>query len=182
MAVVIQSVNRLALVMLAVVCAVVIALSPTESALAHGGPLALAVSTDGAGGLTVTAMDTEDRHPINQTMDPVATATSADGQIVGPVSLVLSQEGVGLWITEEPFIPIGDWSVTVSTKVPLTATTTVDFTVAALADPPDAEATAEADSGIAFAPVLWIGGVLVVLAAIAGSVIVSRRRIVARRK
>ena len=178
MTVVTQRVVRLVVLLLGVLVMALGALSATESARAHDGPYELAVSSNGAGGLTVSVTFTEDNHPVEELINPVATATSAAGETVGPVSLILSTEGQAFWITAEPFIPIGDWSVTVSTKGPDAATTTVDITVAELAGPAEVEETAEADSGFALAPVLWIVVIVVVLAAVAGSVLLSRRRLV----
>ena len=179
------SIRGLVLVLLGALVLAISALA-AQPASAHGGPFELTVTPDGAGGLTVSATYTADQHPVEEIIDPVAVATSVSGESVGPVALISSPEGVGIWITEEPFIPLGDWSVTVSTTVPFVATTTVDITVAELAGPAEVEETAEetaaTDSGFAIAPLLWIGAIVIVLAIAAASVLLSRRRVVARRE
>ncbi|MFB2580571.1 hypothetical protein ACEXQD_04910 [Herbiconiux sp. P15] len=122
-------------------------LTPT-AALAHGGPFDLSVASDGAGGLVVTAVYQEDGHAVSEIIDPVATAVAADGATAGPVPLVSSAEGEGIWVTSEPFLGAGEWSVTVSTTVPSAATATVPVAVAELAPPIEqGESLAEEEGG-----------------------------------
>ncbi len=169
------------------------------AALAHGGPFQLTVSPDGAGGLIVNAAYTEDGHPVSEIIDPVATAVSPSGESVGPLALVSSPEGEGIWITPEPFLPDGQWAVTVTTTTPSSASTTVDITVAELAPPVepgetiapvadeaagagDASTATPASAGVSPLTVgLWVGAVVVVLAVAGGLVYVNRGRLFARR-
>jgi cobalamin biosynthesis Mg chelatase CobN len=179
---------------LALIAAVL--LTPT-AALAHGGPFDLAVASDGAGGLVVTAVYQEDGHAVSEIIDPVATAVAADGTTAGPVALVSSAEGEGIWVTPEPFLGPGEWSVTVATTAPSAATATVAVTVAELAPPIEpgesipagddtegsgdaAESGEVADGAETGTPgpavALWIVAGVVVLAVVAGLVILLVRR------
>jgi len=181
------------------VLALLLALSAAPGpASAHGGPFGLTVAPDGAGGLTVIAAYTEDGHPVSEVIDPVATAVAADGRTAGPVSLVSSGEGEGVWVTAEPFLGEGDWAVTVTTTTPSSATATAQVTVAPLAPPvapedagvPISTTDDQQDAGAEAAPaaadaggvspvtvVLWIAAVAVVLAVV---LLVLRRRGVIR--
>ncbi len=130
--------RRLSGVFAAVLAAILIALGVfggATAASAHGGPFQLSVVPDGAGGVTVTAVYAEDGHPVSEIIDPVATAVAPDGSTVGPVALISSSEGEGIWVSSAPFLPVGQWAVTVSTTVPEAVSTTVDVTVAELAPP-----------------------------------------------
>jgi hypothetical protein len=176
------------------------------AAQAHGGPFQLTVSPDGAGGLIVNAAYVEDGHPVSEIIDPVATAVSPDGTSVGPVALISSPEGEGIWITPEPFLPVGQWAVTVTTTSPSSASTTVDIAVAELAPPVEpgetvapvteeqggasgdsaaaAAAAAAAVSASAVSPLtvgLWIGAVVVVLAVGGALGYLNRARLFSRR-
>jgi hypothetical protein len=170
------------------------------AANAHGGPFQLTVSPDGAGGLIVNAAYVEDGHPVSEIIDPVATAVSPSGESVGPVALVSSPEGEGIWITPEPFLPDGQWAVTVTTTPPSSASTTVDITVAELAPPVEPGETvapvveeqgdasgsgsvdaAAADAGASPLTVgLWIGAIVVVLAVGGALVYLNRARLFRR--
>jgi hypothetical protein len=130
--------SRLVVVLFATLCVAFGLFATSTAAIAHGGPYELTVSPDGSGGLTVMGHYGEDQHVVEEIMDPTATATSADGRTVGPVALVSSPEGQGVWVTADPFIPLGDWTVTVSTTVPAAVTATVEMTVAELDAPIDA--------------------------------------------
>ncbi|PJJ62422.1 hypothetical protein [Compostimonas suwonensis] len=159
---------------------VVLGFAMTPSAAqAHSGPYELRVSTDGAGGLNLTAQYVEDQHVVDAIMDPVATATATDGRTAGPVPLISSSEGEGLWITEEPFLDEGQWSVTVTTTTPEAATVTVDMAVVPLADAPattaETQSTAEADGG-ALTAWLWVIVAVVAVAVVAAWFLVGRRR------
>jgi hypothetical protein len=165
------------------------------AAHAHGGAYQLAIASDGAGGVVVSASYTEDQHPVGGIIDPVATAVAADGRTVGPIALISSSEGEGLWVSVDPFIPVGDWNVTVVTTIPEPVTATVAISVAPLPAAPAAPtpsvssggAAAQAeDSGTASpaesasssaTPWLWIAAALVVLIVAAGAVLLNRKRI-----
>jgi hypothetical protein len=114
-------------------------LLPT-AAQAHGGSYELEVTSDAVGGIEVFATYIDDGHVVSEIMDPVAEATAADGRTAGPVELISSSEGEGRWVTEEPFLDNGDWTVTVTTTQPEEATATVEFTVAPLEPPVEPEA------------------------------------------
>ncbi|MFZ4894514.1 hypothetical protein ACL9RL_08700 [Plantibacter sp. Mn2098] len=156
------------------------------AASAHGGPFQLLVSPDGAGGVVVSAQYTADQHTVSEIMDPVATAVSPDGQRVGPVSLISSSEGEGIWVSDQPFLPEGQWAVTVATTFPSSATVTVDMTVAPLAAPIEsgetiaAVETAKAEAAAQAASVrmigLWILAAVVVLAVVGAFIFRLRRR------
>jgi hypothetical protein len=172
------------------------------AASAHGGPFQLTVSPDGAGGLIVSAAYTEDGHAVSEIIDPVATAVAPDGTTAGPVSLISSAEGEGIWVTPEPFLPSGQWAVTVSTTTPSSATTSIDVTVAELAppvEPGETVAPVADDAGGADGPAdasgasadeggmspltvgLWIAAGVVVVAVAGGLVYRNRARIFGRR-
>ncbi|MCS5718432.1 hypothetical protein N1027_09810 [Herbiconiux sp. CPCC 205763] len=174
------------------------------AAQAHGGPFQLTVSPDGAGGLIVSATYVEDGHPVSEVIDPVATAVSPSGESVGPVALVSSAEGEGIWVTPESFLPDGQWAVTVTTTAPSSASTTVDITVAELAPPVEpgetiapveqggasgdsadvaagASASTSADSVSPLTVGLWIGAIVVVLAVAGALVYINRARLFSRR-
>ncbi|TBN55447.1 hypothetical protein EYE40_14670 [Glaciihabitans arcticus] len=104
-------------------------------AAAHGGAIHLQVVTDGAGGVSVTPTFERDGHPVEELVDPVLTATSASGKKVGPVQLVSSAEGVGVWVTESPVLEEGTWIVTVEVTTPSAATASTEIVVAPLAEP-----------------------------------------------
>lgn len=162
-----------------------------SAAQAHGGPFSLNIAPDGAGGLVVSAQYSEDGHPVTEVIDPVATAVSDDGSTVGPVSLISSGEGEGLWVTSEPFLPAGNWTVTVTTSTPSVATATTVVTVAELTGPEDTEelaaeqaettsavaddsaatpAQASDDSASPFTPWLWTAAALA-LAGLCGVIV-----------
>lgn len=162
-----------------------------SAAQAHGGPFSLNIAPDGAGGLVVSAQYSEDGHPVTEVIDPVATAVSDDGSTVGPVALISSGEGEGLWVTTEPFLSAGNWTVTVTTSTPSVATATTVVTVAELTGPEDTEelaaeqaettgavaddsastsAQASDDSASPFTPWLWAAAALA-LAALCGVIL-----------
>ena len=156
--------SQIVFVFAAMVLAMLCLAVPTPAS-AHGGPFELAITPDGAGGLVVTAVYVEDQHAVSAIIDPVASATSSDGTSIGPISLVSSSEGEGVWVTEEPFMPVGQWSVTVATTTPEAATATVEMTVEAL-DAPIEPAAPEAATSEAVSPLtawLWVVAVALVL-------------------
>lgn len=184
---------RVAAMALAVIAAVAGGVLHAPAAAAHGGEYELEVSQDGAGGLQVFGRYVEDGHLVDAVMDVTAQAEAADGRTAGPVALVSSSEGQGRWVTEEPFLDEGEWTVTVSTTTPQEASVTADFTVVALEPPPPVEPSASATeapsepagegdaaqdsasdaSGI---PVPWIVGGALLVAVGAITVVALRRR------
>jgi hypothetical protein len=132
---------RIAAIVLAVLAAVAGGVLYAPAAAAHGGPYELEVSQDGAGGLQVFAKYEEDGHLVAAVMDVTASAESADGRTVGPVALVSSAEGQGRWVTAEPLLDEGEWSVTVATTTPEEASVTVDMEVVLVEAPVAVEPT-----------------------------------------
>ena len=105
------------------------------AASAHGGAIQLVISQDGLGGVIVGATYQEDGHPVEAIMDPVLVAESADGEKVGPISLISSGEGVGTWVTAEPVLTAGSWTVTVTTTQPIDAGVTSQLDVVLVEEP-----------------------------------------------
>ncbi|WP_062072344.1 LPXTG cell wall anchor domain-containing protein [Demequina sediminicola] len=108
-------------------------------AAAHGGPYELSVGSDAAGGVIVSADYVQDGHRVEEIMDPVVTAESSTGDTVGPIALISSSQGQGLWVSPEPFLDPGTWTVTVVTTTPDEAETTVTMEVEELEEAPSAE-------------------------------------------
>lgn len=165
------------------------------AAAGHGGPYEITLTPDGAGGFQMFAHYETDGHLVEAVMDPVVEATATDGRTAGPVSLVSSAQGKGRWVTSEPLLDNGDWTVTVSTTTPEEASTTVEVIVEPLEAPvepepieaaPEAAAgeadetthTASTDGGTgAFGPVPpWAIAVLIVAALAVAGVQLMRRR------
>ena len=155
-------------------------LAGATGASAHGGPYELQVASDGAGGIDVIAEYTADGHLVEEIMDPVATATSSDGRVAGPVELVSSAEGVGRWVSEATFLDEGVWTVTVETTTPTAASATVEFEVAPLAAPISAEEETTADAAGASSPPLtawlWIVGGVGLVAVVVVALVARQRR------
>lgn len=158
-----SSVRGLSVVVVAVILALV---AVPAAAQAHGGPFSLNIAPDGAGGLVVSAAYSEDAHAVTEVIDPTATAVGDDGSTIGPVALISSAEGEGIWVTAEPFLPVGTWTVTVSTSIPSVATATTTVTVAELAGPEEevvenvaAPAEAATDPASPLTPWLWAAAV-----------------------
>jgi hypothetical protein len=151
-------------------------------ASAHGGPIQLNVASDAAGGIIVGAIYTEDEHVVTEIMDLVATAVSSTGEEVGPIALMSASEGIGLWESPEPFMSEGDWTVTVTTSSPSSATVSVPISVRPIADavvPGAAQESAaplEATPASGLSVLLWIIAGAVVFAVLLGMAITIRRR------
>lgn len=162
-----------------VVAAGVLSFGAALPAAAHGGEIILTITPDGEGGVTLTPVYEGDGHPVEDIIDPVLTATSDSGKKVGPVQLVSSAEGVGVWVTEGAVLEEGHWEVTVAITKPSESTVTTEFDVAPLAAPVQVEtgmpgAVDEADAqGPPVALIVVIAAI--VLAAIAVIVLLRRR-------
>ncbi|MFW2513424.1 hypothetical protein ACNI3K_06565 [Demequina sp. SO4-13] len=130
---------RIVMMMVSLVAAVAGGVLYAPAAAAHGGPYELEVHNDGAGGVQVFAYYVEDGHVVEAIMDPVVEAVSAGGIERGPIRLVSSAEGQGRWVSEEPFLDAGDWTVTVTTTTPEEASVTAEYTLAPFDPPADAE-------------------------------------------
>ena len=152
-------------------------------AAAHGGAIHLELAADGAGGVSIVPTYERDGHPVEEIVNPVLTATSASGKKVGPVHLVSSAEGIGLWVTENPVLEEGLWTVTVSISEPSVATVTTEMEVVPLAEPivgEKAPAAVVADEGPPVFPVVLGGLALAVLASLVLLFLQLRRRSAAR--
>jgi len=165
-----------------IVTAGVLLVGAALPAAAHGGAIHLDLASDGAGGVTVTPTFERDGHPVEEVVDPVLTATSASGKKVGPVQLVSSAEGIGVWVTEGAVLEEGTWTVTVAITEPSAATVTTEFEVVPLAEPIVGEQAAPAvrdDAPPMFPWVLTISALLLT-AALVLLVVRLRRRATAR--
>lgn len=169
----------LALIVLLAALAAVTA-SPTR-ALAHGGEYDLTIAPDGLGGISVIGVYVEDGHPVDAVMDPVATAVDEDGRSAGPVSLVSSSEGEGVWVTEEPFLSDGVWTVTVTTTTPLEVTATAAFEVAPLTPPIEPATEQPAEPANAASPWMWVAAGVAAAAAAIAAALLTRRGVRGRR-
>ncbi|HET8780519.1 MAG TPA: hypothetical protein VFM66_10620, partial [Agromyces sp.] len=152
--------------------------SGAVGASAHTGPYKLEITPDGAGGISVIGHYVEDGHTVDAILDPIATATTEDGRKAGPVELISSAEGEGVWVTEEPFLEAGTWTVTVETTTPLSVTASTQFEVAPLDPPIEGAAASAADAAAPAVPIWpWLaGGAALVAAGAAGVVVWWRTR------
>ncbi|WP_170223035.1 hypothetical protein [Nonomuraea turkmeniaca] len=119
------------------------------AASAHGGPIKLEVTGDGADNVNVLVTYKKDGHPVTEIVEATLKATSADGRSFGPVPLRSAPEGQNLYHSAEP-LPSGEWRVTVTATEPSKAKATVKVKAGVIAASPVA-ATAPA-SGQATAP------------------------------
>ncbi|MEQ4721754.1 hypothetical protein [Nonomuraea sp. B19D2] len=119
------------------------------AASAHGGPIKLEVTGDGADNVNVLVTYKKDGHPVTEIVEATLTATSADGRSLGPVPLRSAPEGQNLYHSAEP-LPSGEWRVTVTATEPSKAKATVKVKAGVIAASPVA-ATAPA-TGRATAP------------------------------
>lgn len=94
------------------------------AATAHGGPIKLEVTGDGADNVNVLVTYKKDGHPVTEIVEAKLTATSADGRSFGPVPLRSASEGQNLYRSAEP-LPSGEWRVTVTATEPSKAKATV---------------------------------------------------------
>ena len=121
------------------------------AASAHGGPMKLEVTGDGADNVNVLATWKEDDHPVEEVVTATLVATSADGRSFGPVPLMSAPEGQNLYHAAEP-LPAGEWKVTVTATKPSKASKTVKMKAGAIATAAQAAATGP-DQAAATAPI-----------------------------
>ncbi|MGW0193316.1 hypothetical protein [Nonomuraea sp. NPDC003201] len=112
------------------------------AASAHGGPIKLEVTGDGADNVNVLVTYKKDSHPVTEIVEATLKATSADGRSFGPVPLRSAPEGQNLYHSAEP-LPSGEWRVTVTATEPSKAKATVKVKAGVVAASPVA-ATAPA--------------------------------------
>lgn len=177
--------RTLAAVLLSSVLATVLLLAGGLSAQAHSGPYELSINTDGAGGVSVSGKYAADGHIVEALMDVVVTAKSKDGKSVGPIELKSSAEGRGIWISAEPFMSDGEWTVTAATTTPQKVTAETSFVVAPLATPVAPEPLNDSANGADAAPSssldvwLWgLGGFVVAAGGGTAFYVLQRRRAV----
>jgi hypothetical protein len=164
----------------AVFAAVLVALVPGLPAYAHDGPVTLDVAGDGAGGVTVRAVYTSDKHPVESGVPLMVSATGEGGRTIGPIQLNPSAEGRGFY-TSGPVLTPGSWTVAVTAPAPHAgkASAKVEARVAQRMPPAaPAERSASSTATGRFGWLWWLGGlalVVLVLGAIAQSR--ARRRV-----
>jgi hypothetical protein len=134
-----------------------IAVSGAAPAVAHGGEIDVEIGTDGAGGLTASLTWAGDGHPVEESAVVVVRAVSADGEEVGPVTLVSASEGVGWYRSDLELLDEGSWTVTARVREPEKAKveTKVDVVApptAEQAQSPSPSPTASEDSDAAAGP------------------------------
>ncbi|MFG1944171.1 hypothetical protein [Nonomuraea sp. NPDC048826] len=161
------------------------------AAAAHGGPIKLEVTGDGADNVNVLVTYKKDGHPVTEIVEATLKATSADGRSFGPVPLRSAPEGQNLYHSAEP-LPDGEWRVTVTATEPSKAKKTVRVKAGVVAAPPAvaalpaqdrttsqataAAATTERDDDGATGMPFKIGIiVLAALAAVAAWIVFARR-------
>ncbi|MET8987218.1 hypothetical protein ABZW49_17375 [Nonomuraea wenchangensis] len=101
---------------------------------AHGGPIKLEVTGDGADNVNVLVTYEKDGHPVTEIVAATLTATSSDGRAFGPVPLRSAGEGQNLYRSAEP-LPSGEWRVTVRATEPAKAKKTVKVKAGVVAAP-----------------------------------------------
>ncbi|MFF2273431.1 hypothetical protein ACFVTX_14210 [Agromyces sp. NPDC058136] len=152
-----------------------------QAAVAHGGKIVLDVDQDGTGGVTVSAVYEEDGHPVSEIIDPVLTAKSEGGGVVGPTPLVSAPEGEGFWVSSEPLFTEGSWDVTVTITSPRAAEVkkSIEFVIVdqtPVAGSDAAESGEQSTDWVSAAGVIGIGALVLLAIAILVAVIVRNRR------
>lgn len=172
------------------------------SAVAHGGDIDVEVGTDGAGGISAALTWAGDGHPVEESAVVVVRAVSADGEEVGPVTLVSASEGVGWYRSDAELLDEGSWTVTarvtepekakVETKVDVVAPPAVETSAASPGtddapadDATDAAAAAEPGTGASAQEAtdrspagwtIWVGAAALVAVAVLVTLLLRRRR------
>ena len=168
--------RRLGALLAVLVAAALILLTPT-TARAHGGPIQLTIGPDGLGGVSLYAQYLRDGHMVDETIDPLVTAEADDGRTAGPVSLT-SAGSQGRWVSEQPFLGEGRWTVTVRTTIPDVAETTAVLTVGPLDEPiaPEVAAAGEGGSSAMLnVGMIGLGAGVVLVGGVVAAVVVRRR-------
>lgn len=162
----------------AVFAALVVAVVPGLPAYAHDGPVTLDVAGDGAGGVTVRALYSEDKHPVESGVRLMVSATGEGGRTVGPIQLNPSAEGRGFY-TSGPVLTPGSWTVAVTAPAPHAgkASAKIEARVAQKMPPvPPAEHQASSTLTGRFGWLWWLGG-LVLVVLVLGAIAQSRTRL-----
>ncbi|MDG4827005.1 hypothetical protein O7635_34605 [Asanoa sp. WMMD1127] len=161
----------------AIFAAALLALVPGLPAYAHDGPVTLDVAGDGAGGVTVRAIYTKDKHPVETGVRLVLNATGESGRTVGPIQLNPSAEGQGFY-TSGPVLTPGSWDVAVTSPAPHPGKALVKVEAkVAQQMPPAPAADRDASSTLTgrFGWLWWLAGAVVVILAL-GAIAQSRAR------
>ena len=149
----------------AVFAAALLALVPGLPAYAHDGPVTLDVAGDGAGGVTVRAVYTKDKHPVEESVGLVLNATGEGGRSVGPIQLRPSSEGRGFY-SSGPVLTPGEWAVAVTASAPHPgkASVKVHAKVAQQMQPlPAGDRDASTPAPDRFGWLWWLGGIVLVV-------------------
>lgn len=119
--------TRLTAAVLAAVAAMV--LGTAAPARAHGGPIRLEVSGDGADRVLTTVTWQKDGHAVTDPVDLTFVAAPASGgPQVGPIRMMSSAEGQSFYVAQRP-LPKGAWKVTMTATAPAKASVTKAITV-----------------------------------------------------
>ncbi|TDV57330.1 hypothetical protein [Actinophytocola oryzae] len=163
-------IRRALTLLVAVVATVLLGASP---AWAHGGPIDLDVRSDGGQGITVTAVYLRDHHYVPVEVVMTYTAVDRSGKkTIGPVRLRASSEGQSFYVSEKP-LPLGDWTVTVTSTSPSAAQKTISITSEEL--PPVGTSRTPAPSGLSTATLVAIP-VAVAVVGLVVALLLRRRR------
>lgn len=127
--------NKAPAYLLTVLLAGLVLVLGAPAASAHGGPIKLEVTGDGADNVNVLVTYKKDGHPVTEIVEATLTATSADGRSFGPVPLRSAPEGQNLYHAAEP-LPSGEWKVTVKATEPSKAKATVKVKAGVVAAAP----------------------------------------------
>jgi hypothetical protein len=122
---------RLTAAVLAAVAAAVVAavLGMATPAWAHGGPIRLEVSGDGADRVQTTVTWKKDGHPVSDPVDlTLVAAPASGGPQVGPIRMMSSAEGQSFYIAQRALAK-GTWRVTVTATAPAKASVTKTITM-----------------------------------------------------
>jgi hypothetical protein len=141
-------VNKAPAYILTVLLAVLVLVLGAPAASAHGGPIELEVTGDGADNVNVLVTYKKDGHPVTEIVEATLIATSGDGRSFGPVPLRSASEGQNLYHSAEP-LPGGDWEVTVTATEPSKAKATVAVKAGVVALPPVTVTTPPSDRATA---------------------------------
>ncbi|WP_265521966.1 hypothetical protein [Oerskovia flava] len=176
-----------------------LALGLATPSAAHGGDVVISLGTDGQGGISANLTYKNDGHPVEEAAELTVTAESADGERVGPVVLMSASEGVGWYVSQEPVLDEGNWTLTATMTAPVEATSTAQVDVVAPepapdpadeaaaddtamdagSDPADGDAAGAADDatgGAGSGAVWWAVLGIAAVAAVVSAVVVTRRR------